>query len=299
MNEFNLIKKLEDKKDIEQFIKYRLFILGNKDRKRIGLGTGVTLFDGFLDDKITYNIGAIVNDKTEKIEELNKLVFDDNNIYKKLVKTIRKNSGDQYLDDPYHAVHIVVRSYLSSITRSKQPKGIEKRRHLVYASHNIFSSKPVSLKSFHRNKLSMCTELAGASHNLFKFLGIDCDLVATGTTNSINDPKIHELHAFNILYPEGRDTYAIIFDSAFTADEMKNPTMFYIDKETKEDLLSFKKVSVNEKDITKAHEKVLKTIVVCMPVKTEYSIFKDAYVETMVALDKERNKKLVLKKEKE
>lgn len=299
MNEFNIIKNLKNNKDIEQFIKYRLFYLGNKDRKRIGMGTGITVFNGFLDDKITYNIGAIVNDKTEEIEVLNKLVFDDNNIYKELIRTIRKNSGDQYLDDPYHAVHIVVRKYLSSVAVSKRPNKLDKKRHLVYASHNIFSSKPVSLKSFHRNKLSMCTELAGASHNLFKFLGIDCDLVAAGTTNNVNDPKTYELHAFNILYPDGRDTYAIIFDSAFTSNEMKNPTIFYIDKETKEDLLSYKRVSVNEKDITKGHKKLLNTLVACMPVEAEYSIFKDAYIETITSLNKEENKKLVLKKEKE
>ena len=295
MNEFNIIKNLKNNKDIEQFIKYRLFYLGNKDRKRIGMGTGITVFNGFLDDKITYNIGATIDDKTGKLKELNKLKFDDEDIYKKLIKTIRKNSGNPYLDDPYHAVYIVVREYLSSTIFSKKIKKIANKRELVYVRHNIFSSKPVSIKKFHRNRLSACAEMAGASHNLFKFLGLDCDLVTGGIANS----KISEFHAYNILYPEGRDTYAIIFDATFTSAGMKNPIIFYIDKKTKEDLLSFKKVLVNEKDITKGYEKALQSFAATLPIDAEYSILKDAHVETILAHNREQNKKLTLKKEKE
>lgn len=297
MNEFNIIKNLKNNKDIEQFIKYRLFILENKDIDKIGINTGVTIYSDFLGDKITYNIGATINDDTEKIKELFKLKFDDNNIYKKLIKVIRNNSGNQLLDNPYYAVYIVIRKYLSYVNLSKIPKRLKNRRDLVYIRQNKFTSEPVSLKKFHWNRLSMCAECAGAAHNMFKFLGLDCDLV-TGGISGINHQTLHELHAFNILYPEGRDTYAIIFDSSYISDPIENPTIFYIDKETKEDLLSYKKIIVNEKNITKGYKKTLGFFVSTLPMHSEYSILKDAYVETIVAQKKDKNKKLELKKEK-
>ena len=63
-------------------------------------------------------------------------------------------------------------------------------RYMTYASHK---GKQLSIKSVRDNECAFCSEKAGMAHNLFKFLGIDSEVVcgARGT----------EMHAYNFIYP--------------------------------------------------------------------------------------------------
>ena len=65
-------------------------------------------------------------------------------------------------------------------------------RYLTYASHK---GKKLSIKTISNNSVAFYSEKAGMAHNMFKFLGIDSEVVC-GARDS-------EMHAYNFIYPNG------------------------------------------------------------------------------------------------
>lgn len=259
MNMISLINDLK-KEDIDSFIDNRLSVLGNKEELELGFKTNITRYDGFLDDKTRVNVTCdfiLVDGIMETYT--GSILFDDKEMYKYLIKSVKENNCI------YDAVNDSVKKYLSLDTRCNKYRPIEqyqKIRANVYHQYSTSMNKPLSIKLFHENKAALCAEVAGVTQNMLRFLDVESDYVILGEED-------HNFHAFNIVYPNGRDNKALIYDFSNISDG--RPLICILEDNQKEDLLSNKSIFVTEKQIAETFGKDIKW----KEKETEYFIFED------------------------
>lgn len=183
---------LQGDDEIIEFVKKRIQELESESFE-ITVGQGyTTTFKEYISKKMHYKAGAKVRDG-----ECPDLIYDDLTPYINLVKSI-KSSGNYNELTLFTIIFFEVYNYLPS-----DDMGLG--RALTYLS-NV--GKRISIKSISENGCAFCSEKSGMAHNMFKFLGIDSEVVC-GYRDS-------ERHAFNIIYPNGYDNEPmVIYDVSF------------------------------------------------------------------------------------
>ena len=111
------------------------------------------------------------------------LIYDDITPYINLIKAIKQNSWYNELT-LFSTVFFEVYNYLPS-------DDIGLGRAFTYFENK---GKRVSIKQIRDNACAFCSEKSGMAHNMFKFLGIDSEVVC-GYRDSGR-------HAYNIVYPK-------------------------------------------------------------------------------------------------
>ena len=121
-------------------------------------------------------------------------MYDDITPYINLIKEIKKGTWYDELT-LFSTIFFTVHKYLPS-------DDIGLGRYMTYAFHK---DKKLSIKTVAENDVAFCSEKSGMAHNMFKFLGIDSDVVcgARGT----------KMHAYNFIYPNGyRNEPMVLYD---------------------------------------------------------------------------------------
>ena len=298
MEIFNQIKNIKTSLEARNFIEQRLSQLMNNDKKEIGYNTDVTVYENFVTPNIKINVQAQkvpVKKSNPEGVLLGSIKVDDPIMYWHLMDAVLNSK------DPYEAVFRAVRSYFVSQKVDSNPLKKIKKRDLVFRHLSMKKNVPISIKKISKKKIGMCLEKSVAAHNMFKFLGIDSDYVVTGTfvpdhmasKSFVPRPNGASHHSYIIIYPEGRDKYAIIYDAACT-NGTNYPMMFYLNDRKRRCLFENKEIVVDNNDVKDAFKKTINIKATVSKTERKYSILKDAYPETIFA---KNDKKLALKRE--
>lgn len=227
----NKIISLKSDNEIKAFVESRIAELENNSVEAT-VGQGYTdSFSEYISDKVHYKAAAKIKDK-----ECPDLVYDDLTPYYNLVKELNKN-GNYAVLTLFTTIFYIVNDYLPS-------DDIGWGRALTYFSHQ---EKHLSIKTIRENGCAFCSEKAGMAHNLFKFLGIDSEVICGA--------RGKDLHAFNMIYPNGYGNEPmILYDPSFFVDFIKNDkkiSLGYFKAFKKEDYESFKQGIPTELDLSK------------------------------------------------
>ncbi len=179
--------------EIEKFVNDRLNELEN-ETEELTIGQGYTdSYNGYIGLKTHYK--PMASNKEYKCPDL---VYDYNQPYIDLIKRIRGKSINQLL---------VMNDIFYNINNfSNLENSLELVRGFTYFAA-ISSNRRLSIKDIFENDCAFCSERSGLAQNLFKFLGIDSELIA----GYINE----EPHAYNIIYPYGYGNQPMfLFDSS-------------------------------------------------------------------------------------
>lgn len=183
------IFELQSDEEIINFVEERLNELEtNSVEKTVGQNY-TDSFQDYISQKTHYKAAEKFDDS-----ECPDLVYDDITPYINLIKEIKKSTWYNELT-LFTTIFFTVHGYLPS-------EDIGLGRYMTYKSHK---DKRLSIKSVRDNECAFCSEKAGMAHNLFKFLGIDSEVVvgARGT----------EMHAYNFIYPNGYEKEPmVLFD---------------------------------------------------------------------------------------
>lgn len=202
------IFELKTDEEIMNFIKERLNELeANSTEKTVGQNY-TDSFPDYISQKVHYKAAEKFND-----EECPNLVYDDITPYFNLIKSIKQGSWYNELS-LFTTVFFTVYDYLPS-------EDIGFGRYMTYSSHK---GKPLSIKTISENGAAFCSEKSGMAHNMFKFLGIDSEVVCGARDD--------ELHAYNFIYPNGYGNEPmVLYDSShflsFYRDNEKISFGFY------------------------------------------------------------------------
>lgn len=202
------IFELQSDSEIINFINERLNELEtNSTEKTVGQNY-TDSFQDYISKKIHYKAAERFEDS-----ECPDLVYDDITPYFNLIKSIKKGNWYNELT-LFTTIFYIINNYLPS-------KDIGLGRYMVYKHH---VGNKLSIKTISENEVAFCGEKAGMAHNMFKFLGIDSEVVV----GAIND----ELHAYNFIYPNGYGNEPIVlFDPSrfvnFCKDNNKMSYGFY------------------------------------------------------------------------
>lgn len=184
MKRFEDIKKeldLLDDLEIEKYVEERLKVLESETEERT-IGQGYTdSYDGYIGLKTHYK--PMASNEKYKCPDL---IYDYNQPYIDLIKSIRGKNINILLimNEVFHNINGFSNLYNS----------LELSRGFTYLAA-INSNSRLSIKTIFENECAFCSERSGLAQNLFKFLGIDSELI----TGYINE----EPHAYNIIYPNG------------------------------------------------------------------------------------------------
>lgn len=291
MSIFDQIKNFRSGKEAVEFIEKRLTELNNKEQKEIGLNTDTSVYEKFISPNVKVNVSCSFSAQYNKAvaHSIGSVKFDDANMYLYLVSAVMESR------DPYEAVYKAINYYLVSekVDRNKVKK--LKKREKVFKRFSIKRNIPVSIKLFNKTKLSRCPEKAGAAQNMFKFLGIDSDYVINGYFSPDGINLGH--HSFNVVYPEGRKKYAVIYDPSNECGT-NYPMMYYIDERKRKCLFENKEVNFTNKDVSEAFKRAVGLKATLGASNDRYLIYKDGYPVTIISHDNpEIAKKLALKRE--
>ena len=188
----NTICSLQSEDEIINFVNKRIGELEEEATETTVGQNYTTTFREYISQKTHYKPGANFEDG-----ECPDLVYDDLTPYIELVKSIKKRNWYNELTIFTTIFHDVY-NYLPS-----DDIGLE--RAFTYMSKK---NGRLSIKDIKENECSFCSEKAGMAHNMFKFLGIDSELVCGYRDN--------ERHAYNLVYPNGYDNEPmIIYDPSF------------------------------------------------------------------------------------
>lgn len=221
------IFELKTDEEIEKFVQYRIQELENESVEKT-VGQGYTdSFKDYISSKIHYKPASKFSDG-----ECPDLVYDDITPYINLIKSIKESSWYNEMT-LFSTIFFEIHDYLPS-------NDIGFGRYMTYSSH---VNDKLSIKEVKKEEIAFCSEKSGLSHNMFKFLGIDSELVC-GKRNE-------EMHAYNLIYPKGyNNSPAVLYDPSFfvsfTDDNNKYSFGYYkvLTDEEKEDLLKDKTVKM-------------------------------------------------------
>lgn len=228
------IFELQTDEEIINFINERLKELeASSEEKTVGQNY-TDSFQDYISQKIHYKAAEKFDDS-----ECPDLVYDDITPYINLIKEIKKGTWYNELT-LFSTIFFIVHKYLPS-------DDIGLGRYMTYASHK---DKKLSIKTVAENGVAFCSEKSGMAHNMFKFLGIDSEVVcgARGT----------EMHAYNFIYPNGYGNEPmVLYDPShflnFCKGNQKFTFAFYkaFKKEDYESLISGNPTQI---DLTKTEE---------------------------------------------
>lgn len=173
------IFELQTDGDIIKFVDERLSELETNSQEKIVGQNYTDSFQDYISQKIHYKAAEKFDDS-----ECPDLVYDDKTPYINLIKEIKKSAWYNELT-LFSTIFFTIHNYLPS-------DDIGLGRYLTYASHK---GKKLSIKTISNNSVAFCSEKAGMAHNMFKFLGIDSEVVC-GARDS-------EMNAYNFIYPNG------------------------------------------------------------------------------------------------
>ena len=187
------IFSLQSEEEIIDFVKSRIQELEDASvESTVGQGY-TTTFREYISSKTHYKPGAKLQG-----DACPDLVYDDLTPYVDLIKDVRREGG-------YDEFTLLTRIFFEvyNYLPNEDEAGLE--RNFLYLKNK---DKYVSIREVRDEACAVCAEKAGLAHNLFKFLGIDSEVVA-GYRDS-------EKHAYNIMYPNGYDNEpAILYDPSF------------------------------------------------------------------------------------
>ena len=193
------ILSLQTDEEIIDFVKKRIQELEEKSIETTVGQNYTTTFKEYISEKTHYKAGEKLQDA-----ECPDLVYDDITPYINLIKAIKKNSWYNELT-LFSTVFFEVYNYLPS-------DDIGLGRAFTYLGNK---GKRVSIKQIRDNACAFCSEKSGMAHNMFKFLGIDSEVVC-GYRDS-------ERHAYNIVYPNGYGNEPmVIYDPSFFVNFVMN-----------------------------------------------------------------------------
>ncbi len=197
----NTILSLHTDEEIVDFVERRIDELEeNSIETTVGQNYTVS-FREYISKKTHYKAG----DRFER-GECPDLVYDDIIPYINIVKVIRKNGWytELFL---FTAIYFELEGY----SPIDSDLGALATRAFTYLE-NI--GKRVSIKQIRDKGCAFCSERAGMAHNIFKFLGVDSEVVI-GYRDS-------ERHAYNLVYPNGYGNEPmVIFDPSFSVKFIK------------------------------------------------------------------------------
>lgn len=228
------IFELKDEEEIREFVKSRIAELEEiAEEKTVGQNY-TDSFSDYISSKVHYKPAEKLNDA-----ECPDLVYDDIEPYVNLIKEIKKNSWYHELT-LFTPIFFEVYEYLPSMDMGLG-------RYFTYVSQK---GDKVSIKDIRDNKVAACSEKAGLSHNMFKLLGIDSEVVV-GTRNSEN-------HAYNLVYPKGYGNFPVaIYDPSHFVSFQKGDEKIsygYYKKLTEEEYKLLKMGQPYKIDLTKTEE---------------------------------------------
>ena len=279
---FDTVKDFIAPSEAKEFIEKRLKELTDSEKKEIGLATNTSVYENFISPNIKVNVESKLSLSISptrgeiSTKSIGSVRFDDPNMYWDLVNAVRMAR------DPYEAVYKAIKDYFVSKRVDKKPDKKLKKRELIFKRFSYNDNIPVSIKKISKAKLARASEKAVAVHNMFKFLGIESDCVINGyaVVNGKGGP-----HSFNVIYPEGRDKYAIIYDTSNECNA-DYPVMYYLNEEKKQGLFENKEVSLNSDNVTAAFFTTLNYKAYFLEPGTDtYMIFKDGAPETIIAYE--------------
>lgn len=186
------IFELKSDEEIINFVEYRLNELETSSVEKTVGQNYTDSFQDYISQKTHYKAAEKFDDS-----ECPDLVYDDITPYINLIKEIKRGNWYNELT-LFTTIFFTVYKYLPS-------EDVGLGRYMTYASHK---GKQLSIKSVRDNECAFCSEKAGMAHNLFKFLGIDSEVVcgARGT----------EMHAYNFIYPNGYEKEPmVLFDPSY------------------------------------------------------------------------------------
>ena len=173
------ILSLQTDEEIIDFVKKRIQELEGKSIETTVGQNYTTTFKEYISEKTHYKAAEKLHDA-----ECPDLVYDDITPYINLIKAIKQNSWYNELT-LFSTVFFEVYNYLPN-------DDIGLGRAFTYLGNK---GKRISIKQIRDNACAFCSEKSGMAHNMFKFLGIDSEVVC-GYRDS-------ERHAYNIVYPNG------------------------------------------------------------------------------------------------
>ena len=193
------IFELQTDEDIIKFVNERLSELeASSEEKTVGQDY-TDSFQDYISQKTHYKAVSKFADS-----ECPDLVYDDITPYINLIKDIKRGAWYNELT-LFTTIFFAIHSYLPS-----EDTGLG--RYLTYASHK---GKKISIKTISENGVAFCSEKSGMAHNMFKFLGIDSEVVC-GARDT-------EMHAYNFVYPNGYGKEPIVlYDPSFFVEFNKN-----------------------------------------------------------------------------
>ena len=193
------ILSLQTDEEIIDFVKKRIQELEDKSiETTVGQNYTIT-FKEYISEKTHYKAGEKLQDA-----ECPDLVYDDSTPYINLIKAIKQNSWYNELT-LFSTIFFEVYNYLPS-------DDIGLGRAFTYLGNK---GKRISIKQIRDNGCAFCSEKSGMSHNMFKFLGIDSEVVC-GYRDSGR-------HAYNIIYPNGYGNEPmVIYDPSFFVNFVKD-----------------------------------------------------------------------------
>lgn len=193
------IFSLQNDEEIFAFVSNRISELENNAVETTVGQNYTTSFKEYISDKTHYKAGAKLKDA-----ECPDLVYDDITPYINLIKRIKHNKWYNELL-LFSIIFFEIYKYLPS-----DDNGLG--RAMTYFGNK---EKRISIKQIHENACAFCSEKSGMAHNMFKFLGIDSEVVC-GYRNT-------ERHAYNIVYPNGYGNEPmVIYDPSFFVNFIKD-----------------------------------------------------------------------------
>ncbi len=256
-----IIFELKDEEEIREFVKLRIAELEEiAEEKTVGQNY-TDSFSDYISSKVHYKPGDKFGDA-----ECPDLVYDDIEPYVNLIKAIKENSWYSELSlfttiffevqDYFHSnIFFEVQDYFRSNDRLL--------RYYIYLSHK---GDKVSIKKVVDNGISFCSEKSGLSHNMFKLLGIDSEVVAGA--------RDLELHAYNLVYPKGYGNFpVVIYDPSFFVNFIngdKKLSFGYYKALSEEEYKSLKMGEPHKIDLTKT-EKLYRQLYGCNGLLDDYT----------------------------
>lgn len=193
------IFNLQTDEEIIDFVKKRIHELESGSIETTVGQNYTTTFKEYISEKTHYKAGEKLKDA-----ECPDLVYDDLTPYINLIKAIKQSNWYNELS-LFSTIFFEVYNYLPS-------DDIGLGRAFTYFGNK---GKRISIKQIRNNACAFCSEKSGMSHNMFKFLGIDSEVVC-GYRDS-------ERHAYNIVYPKGYENEPmVIYDPSFFVNFVKD-----------------------------------------------------------------------------
>lgn len=228
------IFELQTDEEIIGFVNERLAELETSSEEKMVGQNYTDSFEDYISQKIHYKAAEKFNDS-----ECPDLVYDDITPYVNLIKEIRKGTWYSELT-LFTTIFSLVYQYLPT-------EDIGLGRYAIYEFHK---GKRISIKTISENGVAFCSEKSGMAHNLFKFLGIDSEVVCGA--------REAEMHAYIFVYPNGYGNEPmVLFDPSHFVDFIKGDnkiSLGFYKAFSKQDYEAFKSGKPIQIDLTKTEE---------------------------------------------